>query len=82
MARQDQRSPRAAAVVVKSLAALSVLNVAHAHEDTGLSLETVTVTANGISNMTAASAGDVSQEQMCQSASVATRRRCWRTFPV
>ncbi len=64
MARQDQRSPRAAAVVVKSLAALSVLNVAHAHEDTGLSLETVTVTANGISNMTAASAGDVSQEQI------------------
>ena len=64
MARQDQRSPRAAAVVVKTLAALSLLNTAHAHEDTGLSLETVTVTANGISNMTAASAGDVSQEQI------------------
>ena len=64
MARQDQRSPRAAAVVAKTLAALSLLNTARAHEDTGLSLETVTVTANGISNMTAASAGDVSQEQI------------------
>jgi hypothetical protein len=64
VARQDQRSPRAAAVVVKTLAALSLLSTAHAHEDTGLSLETVTVTANGISNMTAASAGDVSQEQI------------------
>jgi hypothetical protein len=64
VARQDQRSPRAAAVVVKTLATLSLFNTAHAHEDTGLSLETVTVTANGFSSMTAASAGDVSQEQI------------------
>jgi hypothetical protein len=61
---QSQRSPRAAAVVAKTLAALSLLNTAHAQEDTGLSLQTVTVTASGIGNMTAASAGDVSQEQI------------------
>jgi hypothetical protein len=61
---QDQRSPRAAAVVLYSLAALSLFSTAHAQEDTGLSVETVTVTASGISNMTAASAGDVSQEQI------------------
>jgi TonB dependent receptor/TonB-dependent Receptor Plug Domain len=62
--RQDQRSFRAATVVARSLAALGLLGVAHAAEDTATTLQTVTITASGISNQTAASAGDVSQEQI------------------
>ena len=62
--RKDQRSPRAAAVIVRALAALALLGIAHAQEDTSLTLQTVTVTASSISSMTAASAGDISQEQI------------------
>jgi len=50
--------------VVRTLAALGLLDTAHAQEVTALSLQTVTVTASGSSDMTAASAGDVSQEQI------------------
>src|SRR6202051_5181782 len=46
-----------------ALAALATLRIAYATEsDAGL--EQITVVATGISNMTAASAGDVSREQM------------------
>ena len=62
--REDQRSPRAAALVVGTLAALALTGIAHAQEDAGLTLQTVTVTASAIINMTAASAGDISQEQI------------------
>lgn len=62
--RDNQRSPRAAAVVVRTLAALAFLGTANAQEDMGLTLQTVTVTASAISNITAASAGDISQEQI------------------
>jgi hypothetical protein len=62
--RKRARSPRAAAVVIRTLAALGLLDTAHAQEVTALSLQTVTVTASGSSDMTAASAGDVSQEQI------------------
>jgi hypothetical protein len=58
------RSPRAAVAVARALAALGVLGTAHADDDAELSLQTVTVTASGISNMTAASAGDVSQGEI------------------
>jgi TonB dependent receptor/TonB-dependent Receptor Plug Domain len=61
---QKQRCRRAGAVVARILAALGLLNTAYAQEDTEASLQTVTVTASGISNMTAASAGDISQEQI------------------
>lgn len=50
--------------MARILAALGLLNTAYAQEDSDASLQTVTVTASGISNMTAASAGDISQEQI------------------
>ena len=50
--------------MVRTLAALGLLDIAHAQEVTALSLQTVTVTASGGSNMTAASAGDISQAQI------------------
>ena len=48
---------------VIAVAAVAALRTAHATEATPL-LDTVTVVATGMSNMSAASAGDISQEQM------------------
>src|SRR5450755_2719749 len=48
---------------ILAVAALAAIRVAHpADSDPGL--EQITVVATGISNMTAASAGDISQEEM------------------
>jgi hypothetical protein len=46
-----------------AMLAIAVLQPTHA-ADSGQKLEQITVVATGISNMTAASAGDISQEQM------------------
>ena len=48
---------------VIAVAALATLRIAHATEATQL-LDTVTVVATGMSSMSAASAGDISREQM------------------
>jgi TonB dependent receptor/TonB-dependent Receptor Plug Domain len=48
---------------ILAIAALAALRVAHS-ADSDPGLEQITVVATGISNMTAASAGDISQEQM------------------
>src|SRR5579863_9407802 len=53
------------AVALLTPAALCLLNTAHGDE-AGDVLQTVTITASGASNMTAASAGDVSQEQIAR----------------
>ena len=66
MGPKKARSPRTAVAVAaaQALAALGLLSTAHAEDDAELGLQTVTVTASGISNMTAASAGDVSQGEI------------------
>ena len=48
---------------VIAVAAFATLRIAHATEATPL-LDTITVVATGMSSMSAASAGDISQEQM------------------
>ena len=53
-----------AVALLGTLAAVSLVKPAHGEDDGDATLQTVTITASGVSNMTAASAGDVTQEQL------------------
>jgi len=53
-----------AVALLGTLAAVSLVKPAHGEDDGDATLQTVTITASGASNMTAASAGDVTQEQL------------------
>src|ERR1700724_909047 len=53
-----------AVALLGTLAAVSLVKPAHGEDDGDATLQTVTITASGASNMTAASAGDGTQEQL------------------
>lgn len=55
---------RASIALMAPIMALCAVNTAYADSGTYASLDTITVTATGVSNMDAASAGDVSQAQI------------------